>query len=473
MKAGKFSPSDPLEAARPASQSGGEGEAGYNELMEGTMGDTQRSQTISTKLHQIAEQANQYPDRIFSSLAHLIDADLLKLAYQKCRKDKAPGVDGVTARQYGANLESNLEDLYQRLRQKRYKSQPVKRCWIEKNDGSKRPLGIPAFEDKVVQRAVSMVMNAVYEQDFYEFSYGFQEGRSPHQAIRALREQCYRQNIRWIVDADVSKFFDSLDHGVLKDVIKKRINDGGLIRLIGKWLNAGVLESGNLHYPETGTPQGGVISPLLANIFLHHVLDEWYVKQIKPRLKGRSFLIRFADDFIIGCELESDARRIMAVLSKRFERFALRIHPEKTSLVDFSSPDSRKESDKEKHTFDFLGFTHYWGKSRQGNWVVKRKTIAQRIRRALKSIWQWCRKHNHYDLPEQHRKISAKLRGHYQYYGIIGNYKMLEVVYKHALKAWRRWLGRRTRNGYISCEEFMAKILKPLPLPKPRIVHSI
>jgi len=437
------------------------------------MGDTQRSQTISTQLHQIAEQAKQYPGRIFSSLAHLINVDLLKAAYQKTRKDSAPGVDGMTAAQYGQNLETNLADLHRRLKEKRYKAPPVKRVWIEKEDGSKRPLGMPTFEDKVVQRAVSMVMNVVYEQDFYEFSYGFREGRSPHQAIKELREQCYRQKIRWIVDADVSRFFDSLDHGVLREIIKKRINDGGLIRLVGKWLNAGVLESGTLKYPETGTPQGGVISPLLANIFLHHVLDEWYEKEIKPRLKGRSFLIRFADDFIIGCELETDARRIMAVLSKRFARFALTIHPVKTELVDFRSPDSRNESDKEKHTFDFLGFTHYWGNSRQGNWVIKRKTVAKRIRRALKSIWQWCRDHNHYYLPEQHRIISAKLRGHYQYYGIIGNYKMLEVVYKHMLKSWRRWLGRRTRNGYITGEVFVAKILKAFPLPVPKIVHSV
>lgn len=441
--------------------------------MEGTMGDTQRSQTISTQLHRIAEQAKQYPDRIFSSLAHLINVDLLKAAYEKTRKDSAPGVDGITAAQYGENLETNLEDLHRRLKEKRYKAPPVKRVWIEKEDGSKRPLGMPTSEDKVVQRAVSMVMNTVYEQDFYEFSYGFREGRSQHQAIKELREQCYKRNIRWIVDADVSSFFDSLDHGVLRKIIKKRINDGGLIRLVGKWLNAGVLETGNLKNPETGTPQGGVISPLLANIFLHHVLDEWYDKEIKPRLKGRSFLIRFADDFIIGCELETDARRIMAVLPKRFARFSLTVHPEKTKLVDFNAPESRTGSDKEKHTFDFLGFTHYWGKSRQGNWVIKRKTAAKCVRRSMTAIWQWCREHNHYELPEQYRALRVKLWGHYQYYGIIGNYKMLEVVYEQVLKSWRHWLGRRTRNGYITAEVFGEKILKAFPLPAPRIVHSV
>ena len=361
-----------------------EGKAGHNVLMEGNMGDTQRSQTISTKLNQIAEQARAYPDRVFTSLAHLIDVDLLREAYRKTRKDAASGVDGVTAEAYSQDLDTNLQDLHTRMRSQTYKATPVKRGWADKEDGSQRPLGIPILEDKIAQRAVSMLMSAVYEQDFYDFSYGFREGRSPHQAIKAVRDQCYKENIHWIIDADVSKFFDNLDHGILRDIIKKRINDGGLIRLIGKWLNAGVLEGAELTYPEKGTPQGGVISPLLANIFLHHVLDEWYEKEVKPRLKGRSFLIRYCDDFIIGCELEEDAKRIMAVLPRRFERFRLTIHLEKTVLVDFRSPDYRRRTSK--HTFDFLGFTHYWGKSRNGNWVVKRKTASKRMRRTMNKL---------------------------------------------------------------------------------------
>jgi len=437
------------------------------------MEDTQRSQPMSPQLHQIAEQARAHPDRIFTALAHLITTDLLREAYEKTRKDSATGIDGVTAAEYGENLEANLNTLYQRLREQRYKAPPVKRAWIEKEGGNMRPLGIPTFEDKIVQRAVNMIMSTVFEQDFYDFSHGFREGDSPHQAIKEVRDQCYRQNIHWIVDADVSSFFDSLNHEMLREIIKKRINDGGLIRLIGKWLNAGVVEKNQLQRPETGTPQGGVISPLLANIFLHHVLDDWYVQEIKPRLQGRSFLIRFADDFIIGCELETDARRIMAVLPKRFNRYHLIIHPKKTVLVDFRSPEHRARAGKEQYTFDFLGFTHYWGKSRKGNWVIKRKTAAKRIRRVTKIIWQWCREQRHYALPEQHRIISSKLRGHYQYFGIIGNYKMLEVVYEYALKAWRRWLGRRSRNGYITGERFEQRILSIFPLPTPRIVHNV
>jgi len=266
-----------------------EGEAGHNVLMEGKMGDTQKSPTITTKLHQIAKQARENPERVFISLAHLMDVDFLREAYRKTRKDGAPGVDGIRAKEYARNLEENLSNLHNRLRENQYKAPPVKRAWIDKDDGSQRPLGMPVFEDKVVQRAVSMLMSGIYEQDFYDFSFGFREGRSPHQALKEVRKKCNNLNIQWIVDADVSGFFDNLDHGILREHIKRRINDGGLIRLIGKWLKAGVLDGDELIYPKKGTPQGGVISPLLANIFLHEVLDEWYVKMVKPRLKGRSF----------------------------------------------------------------------------------------------------------------------------------------------------------------------------------------
>jgi RNA-directed DNA polymerase len=440
--------------------------------MEGTMGDTQKSQTISTKLHQIAEQAKEHPERVFISLAHLMDVDFLHEAYLRTRKDGASGVDGVTAKGYSCELEVNLTDLHKKMREQRYQAQPVKRCWIAKEDGSRRPLGMPVFEDKIAQRAVNMLMSAVYEQDFYDFSYGFREGRSAHQAIGKLREQCYRENIHWIIDADVTKFFDNLDHGILRELIKKRINDGGILKLIGKWLNAGVLEGEELSYAEKGTPQGGVISPLLANIFLHYVLDEWYVKEIKPRLKGRSFLIRFADDFIIGCELEEDARRIMAVLPKRFGRFKLTIHPEKSKLIDFRSPQWRRRTPTSQHTFDFLGFTHYFGKSQNGNWVIKRKTASKRIRRTLKSIWQWCHENRHWSVPEQHRILSSKLRGHYNYYGIRGNFKMLEVVFEGVESYWKRWLGRRSRDDRLTWEEYRSHILSIFPLPTPKIVHS-
>jgi len=274
------------------------------------------------------------------------------------------------------------------------------------------------------------------------------------------------------VDADVSGFFDNLDHGLLREIIKRRVNDGGVLRYIGKWLNAGVLEGKSLSYPKKGTPQGGVISPMISNIFLHHVLDEWYEKEVKPRLKGRSFLIRFADDFIIGCEREEDARKVMEVLPKRFNRFNLTIHPEKTTLVDFRKPNTKKDTGSGNGTFDFLGFTHYWGKSRRGYWVIKRKTARKRLKRTIGRIWQWCRNNRHEPLEEQHRMLCTKLRGHYQYFGIRGNYRCLEFILNEATKAWQYWLSRRSRKSYIRWEKFQ-RILVRYPLPTPRIVHSI
>ena len=436
------------------------------------MGDTQRSQTVSTKLQRITEQAKAHPEMVFTSLRHLIDVDFLREAYHRTRKDGATGVDGVTGREYGDGLEENLKSLHGRLREQRYKAMPVRRTWIEKDDGSQRPLGIPAFEDKIVQRAVSMLMSAVYEQDFCAFSHGFRQGHSPHQAIKELREQCLKLNIKWIVDADVSKFFDQLDHSLLQQIIQKRINDGGILRLIGKWLNAGVLEEGKLSYVEQGTPQGGVISPLLANIFLHHVLDEWFENQIKPRLRGRCFLTRFADDFVCGCEFESDARRVLAVLPKRFNRFKLTIHPEKIKLVRFQRPQEGEKAAEEWRTFDFLGFTHYWAKSRSGSWVIKRKPSVKRLRRAMKSVWQGCRDHRHWNMVEQYKILCAKLRGHYQNYAVRANYKMLQVYFEHVEYCWRRWLGRRSRNGYIFGLEF-DRIRSKFPLPTPTIIHNI
>jgi group II intron reverse transcriptase/maturase len=409
---------------------------------------------------------------VFTTLAHLIDVDLLREAYHRTRKDAAPGIDGVTAATYAEHLEANLTDLYERLRSGRYTALPVKRTWLDKEDGSQRPIGMPTFEDKIVQRAVTMLLGAVYEQAFHDFSHGFREGHGPHQALHELREQCRELNIGWIVDADVSGFFDNLDHGLLRDVIRQRVNDGGILRLIGKWLHAGVLEGEQVTYPEKGTPQGGVISPMLANIFLHAVLDAWYERDVKPRMKGRTFLIRFADDFVIGCEREEDARRIMAVLPKRFARFGLTIHPTKTVLVSFRKPDSRKEADTGNGTFEFLGFTHYWARSRRGYWVIKRKTSGKRLRRAQKALWQWCRSYRHTSLPEQYRQLCQKLRGHYQYYGIRGNYRRLDTLCKYAAKAWRYWLSRRSHTSAIPWEKF-DRLHDRFPLPAPRIVHAI
>lgn len=478
-----------------------EGEAGHNVFLVGTMGDTQKSQTISTQNQGIASQvacdprrcsterakgeppilvgdsslvrikvlAEADPTMVFMSLAHRIDLSLLKRSFRQLRKNESTGVDKVTAKQYAENLDENLYNLHQRLCRGQYVASPVKRIWLDKEDGKKRPIGITALEDKIVQKAVVTLLGVVYEPIFHDFSHGFRSGHSQHKALSELREKCYKLNINWILSADITGLFDNIDHHLLRDMIRIRVNDGGIIRLIGKWLNAGVSEGGEVIYPEKGTPQGGVISPVLSNVFLHYVLDDWYINEALPRLKGKCFLIRFADDFIMGFQLESDAKRLMQALPKRFKRYKLDLHPDKTQLIPFGKP---PRSGKPKGTFYFLGFTFYWGKSLKGNWAIKKQTARKRRNRFMRMLWNWCKENRHDPLEKQHEMLCSKLRGFYQYFGVRGNYKVLEVVYEYAAKAWKHWLGERHRDGRISHEKFK-RVLKAFPLPLPRIVHNI
>lgn len=431
-----------------------------------------RSPTVSTKIRQIAEQAKQYPERVFTTLAYLIDVEFLKEAFRKTRKGGATGIDKVTAAEYEANLDENLQDLLQRMRSGLYKAPPVLRKWLKKEDGSQRPIGVPTFEDKIAQRAVAMLLGAVYEEDFYDFSYGFRPGRKPHDALHELREQSMGMKIGWILDADISGFFDSIDHAKLREVLRNRVNDGETVRLVGKWLQAGVLEGDVLSYSDTGTPQGGVISPMLANIFLHTVLDEWFDQVVRPRMRGRCFMVRFADDFVIGFEREDDAKRVMAVVPKRFAKYGLRIHPDKTKLIPFQKPSSRQDKPEESETFTFLGLTHFWAKSRRGYWVIKRKTASKRLKRTTKALWVWCRNNRHVPIQEQYRILCSKLRGHYQYYGIRGNIRSMQKLLHRVQRMWKYWLSRRSHKGYMNWDKFV-KFQKYLPLPTPKIVHAI
>jgi RNA-directed DNA polymerase len=329
----------------------------------------------------------------------------------------------------------------------------------------------------VLQRAVVMVLEAVYEQDFKDCSYGFRPGRSAHQALESLWQQTMATGGGWIVEVDIRKYFDTIHHGHLRELLKRRVRDGVLLRLIGKWLNAGVLEDGCVTHPETGSPQGGVVSPMLSNVFLHYVLDEWFERDVQPRLKGQSFLIRFADDFVMGFTCEGDARRVMEVLPKRFEKYGLTIHPEKTRLVPFERPSDRPQPSATPArtpagTFDLLGFTHYWGRSRRGRWVVKRKTSKSRFRRGLAAMAQWCRMNRHRALADQHQALSQKLRGHFAYYGITGNADALNRFQRRVIGLWRKWLGRRHRGGQVSWER-MYRLLERYPLPLAVVVHSV
>ena len=310
--------------------------------MEPLKGNTSNAPTfdrVSTKRQRIAQLARQSPQTSFTTLAHHIDLEWLYTAYHQVRKDGAPGVDNETAASYAVDLMSNLQSLLDRAKSGLYRAPPVRRVHIPKGtNGKTRPIGIPTFEDKILQRAVAMVLESIYEQDFKECSYGFRPGRSAHQALESFYSQCKAIQANWVLEVDIQSFFDALDHAHLRDFLKRRVRDGVLTRLIGKWLKAGILEDGCLHRPTAGTPQGGVISPILANVYLHYVLDEWFEQEVQPRLHGRAFLVRYADDFIIGFSDERDARRVLEVLPKRFGKYGLTLHPEKTRLVRFNRP---------------------------------------------------------------------------------------------------------------------------------------
>jgi group II intron reverse transcriptase/maturase len=431
------------------------------------MAETLGFTTIYTKQARIAQLAEEAPEMAFTTLAHHMDMEWMKEAYRRTRKGGAVGVDGQTAEEYEADLEGNLARLLERAKSGTYRAPPVKRVHIPKGDGKQtRPIGIPTFEDKVLQRAVVMVLEPIYERDFLGCSYAFRTGRSAHQALETLWKTTMKMRGGWVLEIDIRKFFDTLDHAHLRAIIQQRIRDGVLLRLIGKWLNAGVQEAGCLSYPEAGSPQGGVISPMLANAYLHKVLDLWFEKTVKPLLKGKATLIRYADDAVIGFEQESDARKVLEVLPKRFGKYGLTLHPEKTRLVNFSSPTGApKKEDQEPPpgTFDFLGFTHYWGTSQKGNWVVKRKTAKDRFTRALKAVSKWCRKHRHEPITEQWQELRCKLSGHKAYYGLIGNAPMLSRFVLGTKRIWKKWLSRRSNESYLTWEQF-GRLLAHYPL---------
>ncbi len=435
---------------------------------------TSSPESVSTRLQRIAALARKAPDMVLMTLAHHIDLELLLEAYEMTRKDGAPGIDGQTATDYAANLEGNLRSLLDRFKSGAYRAPPVRRVYIPKADGKTlRPIGIPTFEDKVLQRAVTMVLEAVYEQDFLDCSYGFRPNRSAHQALDALWRGLMDMGGGVVIEVDIKSYFDTLGHQHLREFLDKRVRDGVLRRAIDKWLKAGVLEEGSVHRAQEGSPQGGVVSPLLANIYLHEVLDTWFAATVVPRLRAQAFMVRYADDAVIVLASQEDARRVMEVLGKRFARYGLTLHPVKTRMVNFRRPVSGKgRSGPSAGRFDMLGFTWFWGKSRQGKPVVMRKTSSSRFRRALGRITDWCRQHRHEPVAAQHLELSRKLQGHYAYYGITGNARALSRFLHEVERAWRYWLNRRSARAKMVWERFR-RLLQRYPLPPIRIVHSI
>jgi RNA-directed DNA polymerase len=438
---------------------------------EGQMAGTPGSDPISTRLERIALLARQRREPL-TTLAHHIDLEWLREAHQRTRKDGAHGIDGQSAEEYAAELESNLRSLLERAKSGDYRAPPVKRAYVPKGNGEMRPLGIPTFEDKVLQRAVAMVLEAVYEEEFLDCSYGFRPGRSAHGALDAFRDEAIKMAGGWVIELDIRKYFETIDHEHLRTMLHQRVRDGVILRLIGKWLNAGVMEDGAVKRSKGGTPQGGVISPVLANIFLHEVLDVWFTREVRPRLRGRAHLVRYADDAVMLFEYEEDAKRVMAVLPDRFGKYGLTLHPEKTRLLPFKRPDRMKHPRDDRPgpdgpgTFDFLGFTIHWGKSLKGNWVVKTRTAADRFQRALKGISEWCRVNMHAPLWMQWKGLNAKLRGHYGYYGRIGNRSRLWLLHDWVKREWKRRLSRRSQRRFSWAA--MSRVLQRYPLLTPK-----
>jgi RNA-directed DNA polymerase len=417
-------------------------------------------------------RAQREPAGRFHALAHLIDMPALERAYRRQRSDAAVGSDGVTKEQYGQALEDNLQDLHARLQAKRYRHQPIRRVHIPKAQGKTRPLGIAAFEDKVVQDAVREVLEAIYEQDFVGCSYGVRPGRSAHDAVRTLEQSVHRGEVRWIFEADIVSFFDSLDRTELKKMLEVRVADGSLLRLIGKCWHVGVLDGEVVVEAELGTVQGAVLSPLLGNISLPYVLDRWFATEVKPRLRGKTTLIRYCDDFIIGFEREDEARRVRVGLEKRLGRFGLPLHPDKTRLLPLWRPPTTQQRGPGPATFDFLGFTFSWTRPRNGHWRMGCKTRRARLRRAKQAIYEWCRRHRHQPVEAQHAALGRRLRGHFNAFGVNGNFQSLLRLVAATKRAWYKWLCRRsqrTRLTWERCTDF----LRQRPLPRPRITVRI
>ena len=429
--------------------------------------------SMSTDISRIAELAKEDPKRQFLSIAHLITSEKLHEAFRNLRKDASAGIDGVTYEQYETNAEENIGKLHQRLKEGKYRVQPLRRVYIPKEDGKQRPISIPALEDKIVQKVVVDLLNAIYEQDFLDCSYGFRPKRGQHQALDEVGRVICTRPIEWVLEIDIRSYFDSIVRSALVGMIEKRVVDGSVLRLIGKWIKVGVIEDGRLLVSETGTGQGQPISPLLANIYLHYVLDEWFEREVRPRLTGEAYEIRFADDAILCFQHKEDAEKVLKVLPKRFEKYGLTLHPEKTRLIEFGRDADKngRRQGKKPDTFNFLGFVHICTHSRQGKFTVHVKTIAKRLAKGLKAVGEWCKQHRHDPVSEQQKTLNAKLRGHYQYYGRRTNYRALRQFYQRVCRIWREWLSRRTRGKPLTWERF-EEMLRQYPLLRPRITQA-
>jgi RNA-directed DNA polymerase len=431
------------------------------------MGDALTSRARSPGLEKVAERARRHPEQRIFALAHLIDEPALERAFRGLRRDAAVGVDGVTVEQYGEQLAAKLQSLRARMKAGQYRHQPIRRVHIPKDGGTSRPIGVSTVEDKIVQGALRDVLEAICEQDFLDCSYGFRPGRGAHDAIRALNGIVRQGHANYIVEADIVSFFDSIDRKMLMEMLRGRIADEGLMRLVGKCLHVGVLDGEEFLEPSEGTAQGSSLSPLLGNVYLHHVLDLWFEREVRPRLRAGCALVRYADDFVLCFEHEDDASYVWSILEERFTTFGLTLHPKKTRCFTFRSP--RHGSDGGGATFDFLGFTVHWQRTRfQDVWRVAFRTRGARLRRAIKSVADWCRSHRHEPVEKQHQTLKRKLDGHFNYFGVNGNVTALSRLLYWATRAWKKWLDRRSQHARMSWRRFN-ELQRRFPLPTARV----
>lgn len=438
------------------------------ELQEGNMTDASTPEGMSPKLLKVAERAKREPEGKFHSLAHLITEDALRRAFQRVRRDAAMGVDGVTKEMYEAQgLEENIQKLHRRMEEGRYRHQPIRRVNIPKENGKTRPIGISTVEDKIVQGAVREVLEAIYEQDFLNCSYGFRPGRSAHDAIRAVDHMAQAGEANWLLEADITGYFDHIDRKKLMKLIQLRVADGSMMRLLGKCLHVGVLDGERYETPDEGTAQGSIISPLLGNIYLHYVLDKWVEEILAPQLMGKATLVRYADDFVIGFSRRDDAEKACEALHQRMREYGLMLHPEKTRLIAFGRP-TNGTSDGQPSTFDFLGFTLHWRKTRKGGWAVACRTRRARLGKAIKAVHDWCRRHRHLEIKVQHAALVRRIEGHFNYFGVNGNTAALSRLSNWAKRAWQKWLNRRSQRARMTWKRFQS-LLKTYPLPQPGV----
>jgi RNA-directed DNA polymerase len=436
------------------------------------MSDAPTSEGVTTKRLKVAERAKREPEARLLALARLIDEEMLKEAYERIRKDAAVGVDGVKKEDWGKALDANIKGLRERMKQGRYRHQPIRRAYIPKESGKHRPIGISCIEDKVVQNALTMVLEIIYEPVFLECSYGFRPGRNAHDALRTLNAESMRGKINWVLEADIESYFDSIDRKQLMEMLRQRVNDESFMRLIGKCLHVGVLEGEQYTEPGTGTAQGSSLSPILGNVYLHHVLDVWFEREAKPRLKGHAYLARYADDYVIGFELEHDARRVMEALSKRMMKYGLRLHAEKTRLFPFNKPPSGQSGGKGPGSFDFLGFTLYWRRTRRGNWAQNFRTRTARLRRSKQAIDDFCQSQRHKSIKEQHASLRRRVHGHINYFGVNGNLSSVAGLVRATERSWYKWLRRRSNRTRLTWQRFQM-LLRAFPLPAPQVKVSL